>query len=682
MSLISFITSICIAQGSVPFSLSATVQTKPFEQAHALENKLDNLPAQNAGEPAPAEAHASALVSAGPQLKPFLSSQVDRLSDIQWLLVLSLVSTSGVISWGVSHYVRHQTWQRIEFLRRAVKEFEQDPEIRNALKILDFEEYRDYYIPGGPGLAGAAKSSDPASALSAATASMPGQETASAIRFRMSDQLLCNALANHDQRAQTKSRLDYHQDHDEVDPAALRQYQIETALRDWFNKLLNGLEHFGYFIESGMFTEKELQPWLNYWIKLIGDPAYRRPGASKVYDALYSYVHHSGFFGVQKLFERFGYRILPSPYLDIDLLNLGLAERPAPSAAVSKPPTQKPDPKTVTKSPFEPANAAALASSDRSTPGYSTRLALTLAKASYLAYQDKQFVAEVVRRWGSAYWDAQQSGNARTQHIKNNIIRQNFRYFNNRGRDTQAYLFRTDEFMVLAFRGSQEPQDWTTNFTTQLRNFTVRKDGVTGVSSYKGRVHTGFFLAWAIIEKSVLAQMQRWRKDLAKEGKTLPPLYITGHSLGGALATMAAAALVDHNIAVAGVYTFGQPRVGDRTFVSQLNQNTGGRVYRFVNNNDIVPHVPPPFSIWNPTRLYGHVGTAKYFDSKGVIIANYKFATRFADYTIGLLKGISGSGFDLITDHNMEYYISHLDNALKEELEDKVAHRLEMGDAL
>ena len=259
----------------------------------------------------------------------------------------------------------------------------------------------------------------------------------------MTDELLCNALSRHDERARQKQSLDYQQDRDTLDLELLKQYKIETLLRDWFNKMLNGLEHFGYFIESGLFTEKELQPWLNYWIKLIADPAYRRPGASKFYDALYSYIHHSGFSGVQKLFERFDYRILPSPYADNDLVKVKFA-----------------------------------------ASGYSTQLALTLAKASYLAYQDKQFVAEIVGRWGAKLMDSSPQS----------FIRSNFRYFNNRGRDTQAYMFRTDHFMVLAFRGSQEPRDWLTNFTTQLRDFTIQKDGVTTLSSFQGRVHTGFFL--------------------------------------------------------------------------------------------------------------------------------------------------------------------------------------------
>lgn len=564
---------------------------------------------------------------------PPIELKSDWLSDTQWFLALGILLAGGAISWGVFQYARQQQWQRIEFLRQAVREFEQDPDIHKALKILDFEEYRDYCIE------------DPAK----------GEP----FSFHVTDELLCNALANHDQRVRFKHQIDQDQTHNDLDPAILRQYQIETALRDWFNKMLNGLEHFGYFVESGLFTEKELGPWLSYWVKLIGDPAYRRSGASRFYDALYSYIHQSGFFGVQKLFERFGYRILPSPYKEDDLVALNLSA------------------------------------------DYDTRVALTLAKVSYLAYQDKQFVAEVVNRWGTALEEdnknqhrnraerlpnhkhsqqvTRQTRSGITHRKKDSFIRHNFRYFNNRGRDTQAYMFRTERFMVLAFRGSQEPKDWLTNVTTQLRNFTIRKDGITSISSYKGRVHTGFFLAWSIIEKSVLAQISRWHKELMAQGKSLPPLYITGHSLGGALATMAAAALSDNGVAVAGVYTFGQPRVGDRTFASQLNTHIKGKVFRFVNNNDIVPHVPPPFSVLNPTRFYGHVGMAKYFDGAGSIRANYKLANRLLNRSFGLVKGLVGAGFDLISDHNMEYYISHLDKAMQEEAEDKAAKMLDIG---
>lgn len=578
------------------------------------------------------------------RLEPLRSEPLglEPVGSVEWLAPLSLLLIGTAISWGAFQYAQQQQWRRIEFLRQAVSEFESDPDIRKALKILDFEEYRDYQIE------------------------LPAQ--GQPFSFRITDELLCNALADHDHRVRRKYQLERYQDSTRnsaedttrLDPTALRQYQIETALRDWFNQLLNGLEHFGYFLESGLFTQKELGPWMNYWIKLIGDPTYRRPGASRFYDALYSYIHHSGFFGVQKLFERFGYRILPSPYQDSDLVALNLS---LDSGGASR---------------------------------YSTRAALTLAKAAYLAYQDKQFVAEVVERWGNTLASHQSEASQRqklrkpkpvieqyqlseVKQTKRSFVRHNFRYFNNKGRDTQAYMFRTEQFMVLAFRGSQEPKDWLTNVTTQLRSFTIFKDGATALSSYKGRVHTGFFLAWAIIEQSVLSQIAKWRLEMQAQGKMLPPLYVTGHSLGGALATMAAASLSDNGVEVAGVYTFGQPRVGDRTFASQLNKHIDGRVFRFVNNNDIVPHVPPPFSVWNPTRLYGHVGIVKYFNSRGTILPDHRMIDRLIDFGVGVGKGMIGAKFDLISDHSMEYYISHLDAALKEEAEDEAAHMLEVS---
>ena len=229
---------------------------------------------------------------------------------------------------------------------------------------------------------------------------------------------------------------------------------------------------------------------------------------------------------------------------------------------------------------------------------------------------------------------------------------------------------------MLAFRGSQEIRDWYTNFSTQLRKFTIRKSGKTTISSYKGRVHTGFFLGWASVEREVLAQIKSWQNEL-QPGQTLPPLLITGHSLGGALATMATASLQENNINVAGLYTFGQPRVGDLSFTRQLNNNLAGKVFRFVNNNDIVPHVPPPFSLRNPTRFYAHLGKVKYFNSKGVLVANYKAFSRALDACIGLAKSLFESGLDLIADHNMSYYISYLARAVDEEIQDKTARMLE-----
>lgn len=79
----------------------------------------------------------------------------------------------------------------------------------------------------------------------------------------------------------------------------------------------------------------------------------------------------------------------------------------------------------------------------------------------------------------------------------------------------------------------------------------------------------------------------------------LEALYITGHSLGGALAVLAAAYLqVDPTLAslrekLGGVYTYGQPRVGYQSFAKQFDSAFGDKLFRHVYGNDVVPRMPP-----------------------------------------------------------------------------------------
>ncbi len=99
-------------------------------------------------------------------------------------------------------------------------------------------------------------------------------------------------------------------------------------------------------------------------------------------------------------------------------------------------------------------------------------------------------------------------------------------------------------------------------------------------SGHGGVVHCGFHAAleqiWAAALQPCLTRLKA-----ANPARTI---WLTGHSLGGALATLAAARLAD----VTGLYTFGSPLVGDRQFAERCPD----RAYRVVNNNDIVPHVP------------------------------------------------------------------------------------------
>ncbi|WAL62136.1 lipase family protein [Thermocoleostomius sinensis] len=531
---------------------------------------------------------------------------VDSRWSLNWILngslMGALIVTAVALAIGVYQYSQNQKWHRIEFLRKTVKEFEQEPNIWRALKILDFEEYRDYEVILGN----------------------------KQVVFQVTNELLCAALASHKERIIRKQEIDALKATGCLTEEELERYQIETTLRDWFNQLLNGLEHFGYFVESGLFTVNEIRPWMIYWIRLIADRHYKRPGASKFYDQLYNYIHEYGFAGVIQLFERFGYRILPTPYQEDDFKKLDDAFQKRQAAHSMH---------------LSFGAIVGMYPCSRSIDRHLIQMALSLAKAAYLIYQDETYVDEIThQRW--------------------RIGTDSSQYFDEAKRDTQAFLFRTDSCIVLAFRGSQERKDWHTNFKFKLKNFACHQSMEPldeDTTPPIGMVHSGFQAAWNTIETPIIQQIRLWNAD-----RSAPlPLFITGHSLGGALATVAAASLVKRkHLNIQGVYTFGQPRVGDLVFVFDVGQALKGKVFRFVNNNDIVPHVPLPYSFWNPLRIYAHLGQLLYFNTRGQLILQPNAIVWLVDRAIGLLRDVLEPGFDMVNDHRLEFYITNLEKAL------------------
>src|SRR4030095_13472816 len=135
--------------------------------------------------------------------------------------------------------------------------------------------------------------------------------------------------------------------------------------------------------------------------------------------------------------------------------------------------------------------------------------------------------------------------------------------------DTQAFLARTpaaDGAMILAFRGTQSLKDWMTDVDVNL------------VNGPGGKVHDGFLCAvntiWRPLTKLMDATSARRQ------------LWITGHSLGGALATLATAKLrLEKAQPVSGLYTFGSPRVGNDEFARNFDADFYYQYYRMVNNN-------------------------------------------------------------------------------------------------
>jgi len=175
--------------------------------------------------------------------------------------------------------------------------------------------------------------------------------------------------------------------------------------------------------------------------------------------------------------------------------------------------------------------------------------------------------------------------------------------------DLQAVVFGNDTAVVIAFRGTRPSEliDWMVDFEIFQVPFTKYFSAPD-----VGTVHDGFARLLAKGWRSLQAEvMRRQNKGQA--------LWITGHSLGGALAAMATAAFTfSARMPVNGLYTFGQPRIGDVTFCTQCDSHFGDYMFRFVNNEDIVTRIPPRIVPNLPVPyFYGHSGQLRYFDASG-----------------------------------------------------------------
>uniref|UniRef100_A0A7N0UMQ9 Fungal lipase-type domain-containing protein n=1 Tax=Kalanchoe fedtschenkoi TaxID=63787 RepID=A0A7N0UMQ9_KALFE len=151
--------------------------------------------------------------------------------------------------------------------------------------------------------------------------------------------------------------------------------------------------------------------------------------------------------------------------------------------------------------------------------------------------------------------------------------------------------------VVIAFRGTQERsiQNWIEDL--YWKQFEMSYPGMPDAM-----VHHGFYTAYhnTTIRPGILSAIET-SKALYGDIK----IIVTGHSMGGAMAALCALDLVINlNKKDVQVMTFGQPRVGNAVFASYYKQALPNTI-RVVNDHDVVPHLPPYYSIF-PHKTYQH----------------------------------------------------------------------------
>ena len=255
--------------------------------------------------------------------------------------------------------------------------------------------------------------------------------------------------------------------------------------------------------------------------------------------------------------------------------------------------------------------------------GFSTGNALACAMASQACYLAPEMIPGIVLD----QWKFSDYRRLQSEHI-------------------QGFIATSEHYTLLAFRGSEaDVTNWQENLDTGF---------VPGPFNEGERLHRGFAMGL----QQLLPEIQSRLSTLQYNGA---PLFLTGHSLGAALATLTTAVFYERQVPVHAVYGFGSPRVGCRHFRNSYNLRDQGRTFRVVNQHDLIARIPPR------VMRYRHVGLLRYLDNQNTVHEDPNFwrllrlyvtpkGRHPSEYINAILERFPGA----IEDHRIENYVDKL----------------------
>lgn len=209
----------------------------------------------------------------------------------------------------------------------------------------------------------------------------------------------------------------------------------------------------------------------------------------------------------------------------------------------------------------------------------------------------------------------------------------------------------SDRVAIVAFRGSEPyADDWTIDLDI------LPTEGQGEVTQHRG-FDAALDVVWGELCRHLI-------------NGSFAHLWITGHSLGGALAVLTSyrlATATDESLrklasTLHGVVTFGQPRVGDWRFASDYEQlrtrdddtPLGLKTFRVVNKDDVVPRMPPP------QMGFRHAGRTLYIAADGLLAEIDSDDQRLLDRLSAGVQMLKKGEIAGIRSHSMDAYITAL----------------------
>ncbi|GIL80940.1 hypothetical protein Vretimale_9351 [Volvox reticuliferus] len=231
--------------------------------------------------------------------------------------------------------------------------------------------------------------------------------------------------------------------------------------------------------------------------------------------------------------------------------------------------------------------------------------------------------------------------------------------------DTQVWLFSDPgkRHFVISFRGTEALLDIITDARLLPSVFKTITEARRGNVS----VHRGFMRAYSSVRRLLSSLLQL----ITTSGTGPWDVTLTGHSLGGALATLAAYEIGMYKqyagrIKSLSLYTFGSPRVGNKNFAKDFDALVPD-TWRFTNRLDIVPSIPPTGIFLK----FCHVGHPVRLRGKGELLKGLNNVemeeNRDKDAQVNIQKDInwlrSALTFRGVAEHSCDLYISRIHEA-------------------
>lgn len=195
-----------------------------------------------------------------------------------------------------------------------------------------------------------------------------------------------------------------------------------------------------------------------------------------------------------------------------------------------------------------------------------------------------------------------------------------------------GFVIDCDDEVIVSFAGSTDPIDWAFNLT------------ISQVPAFGGRVHEGFATRLDHLSSEVLSSVQRF----TLHGK---PIRVTGHSLGGAVATLAGLFLTSAGFKPDLICTFGAPKVGNCAFARRYSLCHA----RWETASDPVPCLPL-IGDWEPVGQQHYLTT----DHRA-----YRPDNTWLDNLVVALSTVAGPrAKGIASDHPMATYLQHIEKVI------------------